>query len=164
MTSGTTQATPGIVPGSGSAEDGGDSASTWLPIPASFGSDLLSVQGCQQEIQDCSRGLAYLDHIFGIVLSNLDDAETTWNSVEADAAQCARADAPKAATAVEIKGGITRWVQAHPSALRDRENVLEWRRRLTKVERWMRTLEKRLSAAQSAQKGHEQLGRYGGGE
>lgn len=156
MTSGTTQATPGIVPGSGSAEDGGDSAKAWRP-------NLQDVFGCLREIEDCSCGLAYLDHVYGRTLDDLDAAEATWDTVEAEAAEKARADAPKAATATEIKAGITRYVDRHPSMREDREKVLKLRRKLAKVERWMRTLEKRLSAAQSANNAHDTLGRYGGG-
>lgn len=139
---------------------------SWLPSAEGLlgcDADLLSIQGCIQEIENCNRGLAYLDHVFGTVLNKLDESETTWASVEAEAAEAARRDAPSGTTATEIKGGITRWVEQRPSKVEAREDAKRWRRRKEKVDRWMRTLEKRLSAAQSAQNGHDALGRYGGG-
>jgi uncharacterized protein involved in exopolysaccharide biosynthesis len=116
-----------------------------------------------KELSDCSRGLAYLDHHYATTLDALDAAEATWDTVEAEAAEKARTDAPRAATATEIKGLITSYVDRHPSMREDREKVQAERRELAKIERWMRTLEKRMSAAQSALNGHDQLGRYGGG-
>jgi hypothetical protein len=154
--SGAAQATPGIVPGSSSGGAGGRPPNTWQP-------KLNDVFGCMKELSDCSRGLAYLDHHYAQTLDALDVAEATWNTVEAEAAEKARTDAPKAATAVEIRGLITSYVDRHQSKREDRERVQAERRELAKIERWMRTLEKRMSAAQSALNGHDQLGRYGGG-
>lgn len=124
--------------------------------------DLSNVHACQSEMQDCSRGLAYLDHIFGRAVDALSEAESTWDSVESDAAAKVREDAPKAATATEIKGAITAYVNARPPAREARDELTKARDRMAKVDRWMRSLEKRLSAAQSAQNGHQALGKYGG--
>lgn len=125
---------------------------------------LTDPQSCQAELERCSNGLAYMDHLYSQVLDALDEAEATWEAVEAEAAAAARTDAPKAATATEIRGLIHEWVSQRPSKAEAREKAREARRRKDKLDRFMRSLEKRLSAAQSAAKGHESLGRYGGGE
>lgn len=121
------------------------------------------IPACQQELEVCKRGMATLDHLFGRILDDVDNHQQTWDSTEAEAARAARADAPKAATATEIKGLITEWVNKRPSAHEARESYRQALRRKEKVERWMRSLEKRMSAAQSAMNGHDSLGKYGGG-
>jgi Skp family chaperone for outer membrane proteins len=130
---------------------------------AGGGADFSNVNGCIEELQACNKGLVYLDHLYGRILDELAEAEQTWASVEADAAKAARDDAPKAATAVEIKGAMTEWVNNRPSASKARDAVQEARRRKEKIDRWIRSLEKRGNFAQSAQKGHEQLAKGGGG-
>lgn len=125
--------------------------------------DFKDIPGCIRELEACNRGLAYLDHLYGRVLDELDEAEATWDSTEAKAARAARDDAPSGATATEIKGRIIEWVEARPSALQAREAVKEQRRRKDKIDRWMRSLEKRGGFSQSAQNGHDKLGKYGGG-
>ena len=127
------------------------------------GADFSNVHGCIAELQDCNRGLVYLDHLYGRILDELAEAEQTWASVESDAAKAARKDVPKAATAVEIKGAMTAWVNDRPSASQARNDVQEARRRKDKIDRWIRSLEKRGNFAQSAQNGHSLLTRGGGG-
>ncbi len=135
----------------------------WWPMPVESPERLTDVHGCLVELEDCRAGLTYLDHVYALCLSRVEEAEQVWDNVEAKAAGAARDDAPKAATAREINGLITQWVNDRPSAVEAREDAKTWRRRLTHVERCLRSLEKRIMAAGSAQNGHEQLGRYGGG-
>lgn len=117
---------------------------------------------CQLELERCARGLAYLDHLYGRVLDDMDACRAEWDEVEAQAAIASRGDA-KALTATEVKARITQWVNKRPEARELRERLAAAERRKAKIERWMRSLEKRISAAQSALNGHEQLARYGGG-
>jgi hypothetical protein len=125
--------------------------------------DLTTMQGCQNELQACSRGLAYMDHWWGALLDAKDEAESVWAAQELEAAALARADAPSGATATEIKALITKHVNATPSARKALDEVTEKRRQKEKLERWFRSLEKRQSAAQAARNGHEALAKYGGG-
>lgn len=124
--------------------------------------DLSTIQGCGQELEACSNGLAWMDHLWGDLLDSLDEAESTWEAKEAEAAELARADAPKAATATEIRALITKHVNATPSYRKALDEVREKRRQKAKLERWFRTAEKRISAAQSAQNGHDRLAKHGG--
>ena len=130
---------------------------------AGGGADFTNIHGCIAELQDCNRGLVYLDHLFGRILDELAEAEQIWINVESDAALAARKDAPKAATAIEIKGAMTEWVNHRPSAVEARDAYQEARRRKDKIDRWIRSLEKRGNFAQSAQNGHALLTRGGGG-
>ena len=125
--------------------------------------DLSNVHACQSEIQDCSRGLAYLDHLFSQAVDLVSEKETIWDSEESEALRAAREDAPKAATATEIRGLVTAHVNKRPSARKARDELRAAHDTKEKVERFMRSIEKRLSAAQSAMNGHQALGKYGGG-
>lgn len=125
--------------------------------------DLSNIHACQSEMQDCSRGLAYLDHIYGQVIDDLSACELNWNQAEAAAAKAVRMTIRKGATAAEVKGAIHDWITNVAYGPQARENLRKARDRKEKVDRWMRSLEKRLSAAQSAQNGHQALGKYGGG-
>lgn len=127
------------------------------------GPNLQNVHGCLRELEDCSHGIAYLDHLFGRVLDDLAERQATMENVESEAAIAARKDAPSAATAAEIKGLMTKWINERPSKAKAREELREAQRRKDKVDRWMRSLEKRGGFAQSAQNGHEQIARFGGG-
>lgn len=121
------------------------------------------IPACIAELQYCKSALARLDHLYGRALDDLDETKRTWELVEAEAARAARDDAPSAATATEIRGRIAEYVERRPSARTARESYLSAVTRRDKLERWMRTFEHRLSAAQSAQNGHDRLARYGGG-
>ena len=47
-------------------------SSDWPPLPGKdFAKqiDFSTPQSCMAEMQDCSQGLAYLDHIFGRIVS-----------------------------------------------------------------------------------------------
>lgn len=123
---------------------------------------LSDVHGCLQELEDCSRGLTYFDHLWGRVIDDLDKRQETVDSYESDAATEVRASLPRGATATEVRAAINHWFQVRPDARKARDELREAERRKTKLERWFRTLEKRSSAAQSAAKGHEQLARGGG--
>ena len=125
--------------------------------------DLSNPLACNAEIVACSRGLAYLDHMFGQIVDSLSEAEAVMETVESDAAKAARSDAPSAATAAEIKGLMTSWINARPSASQARTELRKAQDRKAKIDRWLRSLEKRMSAAQSALNGHQSLARYGGG-
>jgi hypothetical protein len=124
--------------------------------------DLTTLHGCMTELEQTSRGLAYMDHLWGLMLDHLDEAEATWDAVKSEAATKARTDLPKAATAVEINAAITRYVNQRPSDVEARQRVLEKRRQKAKLERYFRSLEKRASSAASAKNVHEQLGKFGG--
>jgi len=124
--------------------------------------DLKTLHGCLEELESCSRGLAYFDHLYAICLDKLNEAEATMEAVRSEAAAAAREDAPKAATAVEINGRITHWINERPSASKARSTLREVETQKAKLDRWLRSLEKRLSAAQSARSGHESLARGGG--
>lgn len=124
--------------------------------------NLQNVHGCLEELETCSKGLAYLDHLYGKVLDDLHDFAVAWETTEAEAAAAARTAAPKAATAAEIKGLMTAWVDSKPAARMSRENLREAERRKAKLDRWMRTLEKRGGFAQSAQNGHALIDKGGG--
>ena len=115
--------------------------------------DLQSVPGCHQELQDCANGMAYLDHMFGKVMDDLDRTRETWEAVEADAVREVRERVTKAATAVEVRGAVNDWIVNRADARDAREAYREAIRRREKIERWMKTLEKRLSAAQTAHNG-----------
>ena len=115
--------------------------------------DLQSVPGCHQELQDCANGMAYLDHLFGRVMDDLDRTRETWEAVEADAVREVRERVTKAATAVEVRGAVNDWIVNRADARDAREAYREAHRRKEKIERWMKTLEKRLSAAQTAHNG-----------
>lgn len=123
--------------------------------------DLSNVLSCQAELQRCSNGLAYLDHWWCAVLDEVDEAEQAWDTVEAKAAAEAR-NGDKALTAVEVKGRITAAIDADEDASAARERLRNARSIKAKVERYFRSLEKRIGAAQSAQNGHGQLARGGG--
>lgn len=122
--------------------------------------DLTSVFGCQSEIQDCSRGIAYLDHHFGAIVDELVDAELAYDLIEAKAAESARQS--KSDTAAEINGRIALAIDSNPEWAKARDRVVLARKRKAKVDRWIKSLEKRQSAGQSALKGHEQIQRGGG--
>jgi hypothetical protein len=143
--------------GFGNGGNGGVAAPSFPSI------DLKSLQGCQAELEACCNGLAWLDHLWGMAVDALSEAEDVWATVESDAAKAARDDAPSAATATEIRGLITAYVNRTPSARKAKDKLTEAKNERDKLERWMRTAEKRLSAAQTAARGHDALGRYGGG-
>lgn len=124
---------------------------------------LTTPHGVLQELEDIRAGLLYFDHLFGRVLDDLHERQSVWNTAESEAAALARADAPKAATATEIKGLITHHVNASPSARKARDELAEAEARKAKIERWVRSLEQRLKAAQSAKGTHDQLMQGGGG-
>ncbi len=127
--------------------------------------DLSNVHACQSEMQDCSRGLAYLDHLFGQIVDSLAAAQDEYDTIEAAiSAGVRQGDDSKALTATEIKGRITAAFEESPAYREVRVKLTEARGRKTKIDRWMRSIEKRLGAAQSASNGHDQIGRYGGGE
>lgn len=125
--------------------------------------NLSNVHGCIQEIEDCSQGLAYFDHLWGRVIDDLDRRAETVDTYESEAAVEVRKSLPKAATATEVNAAINHWFQIRPDARKARDELREAKRRKVKLERWFRSLEKRQSGAQSAQNGHEQIARYGGG-
>jgi DNA repair exonuclease SbcCD ATPase subunit len=125
--------------------------------------NLSTLHGCLEELEACSTGLTYFDHLFARVLDDLDQRRLTWESIEAEAAKAARQDAPKAATATEIKGLMTQYVERRSSHAKARDQLREAERRKEKIDRWTRTLEKRIGAAQSAKGIHEQLAEGGGG-
>jgi hypothetical protein len=124
--------------------------------------DLSTLHGCLEELSACSTGLTYFDHLFHQVLDDLERHQLTWESIEAEAAKAARQDAPKAATATEIKGLMTQYVERRTSHAAARNALREAERRKEKIDRWTRTLEKRIGAAQSAKGIHEQLAEGGG--
>jgi hypothetical protein len=125
--------------------------------------DLSSVHGCLRELEDCSKGLAYFDHLWGRVIDDLDKHRETVETYESEAARDVREGLPaKGATAAEVNAGINHWFQVRPDARKARDELREAERRKAKLERWFRTLEKRMSAAQTAQNGHDQLARHGG--
>ena len=115
--------------------------------------DLQTVPGCIEEIQNCSNGMAWLDHQFGKALDDIDRTRETWEAVESDAVREVRERVPKAATAVEVRGAVNDWIVNRADARAAREDHRAALRHREKVERWMKTLEKRLSAAQTAQNG-----------
>ena len=123
--------------------------------------DLSNVHGCQAELETCANGLAYLDHWWCKVLDALDDAEKDWETVEATAAAQVRG-VDTHLTATEVKGRITLWIDEVKDASEKRDKVREMRRIKAKVERYFRSLEKRLSAAQTAQNGHAEIAKGGG--
>ena len=125
--------------------------------------DLSTWHGVLAELEDLSNGLLYFDHLYGQVLNDVDERKATYEAVESKAAAAARTDAPKAATATEINGRITEWINARPSARQALDDLREAERRKAKIERWVRSLEQRLKAAQTAKGIHEQLSHGGGG-
>lgn len=127
------------------------------------GPNLQNVHGCIQELEDCTHGLAYFDHLWGRVIDDIDSRRERVESYESEAAKEVRLTLPKAATATEVNAAINHWFQVNPPARKARDEYREALRRKAKLERWFRTLEKRQSAAQNARNGHEQLSRYGGG-
>lgn len=124
---------------------------------------LRDLFGVLDELQACKDGLTHFDHVFGLAIDEVTRTERIWKNVEAQASKAARADAPKAATATEINGLITTWVNDRPSAVEARENHAKAEADLKKVERWIRSLEQRLKTAQTAKGVHEQLMQGGGG-
>lgn len=124
---------------------------------------LTTIHGCLEELEAVSNGLLWFDHLYGQVLDDIDAKRVTWDSVEAEAAKVARAEIPKAATAIEVKGFITRYVEQRVSGVEARDQLREAERRKDKIERWVRSLEQRLKAAQTAKGIHEQLSHGGGG-
>lgn len=121
------------------------------------------VHGCLRELENCSNGLVYFDHLWGRVIDDIDKAEETYEAYESEAAEKVRESAPNAATATEIKAGINRYIERRKDAREARDELKEARRRKAKLERWIRSLEKRQSAAQTAQNGHAQIAKGGGG-
>ncbi len=126
--------------------------------------DLTSIPGCHHEIQECSRGLAWLDHLFASAVNDLSDAEDAWATWEAKALAAARENARSGATAAEMRGLVTTYrEQVEDGKCREAWVALRTaQRRKEKVLKFIDSLGKRQSAAQSALKGHENLGRYGG--
>lgn len=127
------------------------------------GPNLQNIHGCVAELQDCSNGLVYFDHLWGRVLDDIDSREETYEAYESEAAEKVRSALPAAATATEVKAAINRYIERRSDAREARDQLKEARRRKAKLERWFRTLEKRQSAAQSAQNGHDRIARGGGG-
>jgi hypothetical protein len=124
--------------------------------------DLSTIQGCGEELEACANGLAYMDHLWNDCIDAVDTHRETVDSYEADAAAEIRESLPKAATATEVKAAIHRWFERRPDARKARDNLREAERQKAKLERWFRTAEKRISAAQSAQNGHDRLAKHGG--
>ena len=125
--------------------------------------DLKSdVHSCLHELEEVANGLAYLDHIYGQILDDLDRRTHEWELIEADAAEKVRDDLPERATATEVKAAITKLVESNEAWARAHYKFVEAKRRKAKCERWMRTLEKRGSFAQAARNGHEQIARFAG--
>ena len=123
---------------------------------------LQNLQGCLSELENCSRGLTYSDHIFSLVLDAIDETAETWATYEAEGREAVRTDYPKATTAGEKDAALHEWVLRHPSARKARDAHQEAVRRKSKVERFMRTMEKRIGSAQSAQNVHDRIARHGG--
>lgn len=123
--------------------------------------NLQNTHGCLAELEACSNGLAYFDHLYSRVLDQTREAEAVWESIEAEAAAAARDDARSGATAVEIKGLMTAWVDKRPSHSNARLLLRKLQADEAKLERFTRSLEKRMSAAQSAAKAHELIARQG---
>jgi len=119
-------------------------------------------EACRVELERCSSGLAWLDHAYSLARDAVDDAEQTYNAFEADAAVAARKQLGKGATATEVKGAITSWVLSNEHADSASIDLYKARAMLDKLERYFRSLEKRLGAAQSAAKQHDAApGDYG---
>lgn len=124
--------------------------------------NLSNVHGCLTELQTCANGLAFLDHKFHEATQAVSRNEALMESIEARAAEWARQDAPKAATAAEIKGRMTRYINERTEDAKVRAELRSAKDLLAKVERYMRSLEKRIGAAQAARNGHELLAKAGG--
>ena len=124
---------------------------------------LDNVHGCIREQEDCSQGLVFLDHLWSRVLDEIKDAEKDWKPIEAAAAKWARMGAPSGITATEIKGRIHEYVSLDPTRQEISDRLTEARVQKEKLLRFFDSIGKRQTAAQSAQKGHAQLSRGGGG-
>ena len=112
---------------------------------------LDTLVGCEQELERCTNGLAMFDHAFHLAVDKRDRAEDVWLDHEGIAAAEV---ATKGMTATELKGRIRAWVTEHPEAKKAREEYQAAERYLTKLDRYYRSLEKRASNAQTAQKRH----------
>lgn len=121
------------------------------------------IPACIAELEYCKRALARLDHLFGRALDDVDRAQAIWENIEAKASAHARSEVRKAATAAEVKGAMADYVNDRPEDVKVRGELRDANRRLEKLRRWQESFARRMSAAQTAQNGHEALGRYGGG-
>lgn len=121
--------------------------------------DLSTPQGCEEELERCTNGMAYLDHAYYLAVDARDDADSDWEEWEAKATQ---AVAEKGITATELRGRITRWCLKEPEAMEARKKQRQAKAQLDKLERWFRTAEQRSTNAQAALKKHMGGARYGG--
>lgn len=124
--------------------------------------NLSNVLACVDELQTCANSLAILDHWFNASVDMLSDAEETWSAYESTAAAEVRPNLPKTATATEVRAAMNEWVRNRPDARKAWDHLREARKYKEKVERFIRTLEKRGGLAQSAKNGHESLAQHAG--
>lgn len=124
---------------------------------------LQNTHGCIDELEACSRGLTYADHLWAEVIDDLDNRQETFDSYESIAAKEIRLSLPSGATATEVKAAINEWFEKRPVERKARDELREAERRKVKLERFFRTLEKRIGSAQAARNGHELLAKAGGG-
>lgn len=137
-----------------SADVGGGSAQTFRPI------QLNTLEGCERELTRCSNGLAWLDHAYHRAVDSCDHWDDIVDQWESQAAEGVHKRS--GITATELKGLITMWFLSNEDARQAREAQREAHKTMKKLERFYRSLEKRASNAQSAQKKHLGEGRYGG--
>lgn len=118
--------------------------------------------GILDELERCRNGLVETNHRFGQAIDRLSETRRTWESVESEAARAVRKDAPKAATATEIKGLITAYVNIRPSSAAARAEYDAAKDDLTKIESEISTFHHIIKTLQTAKGIHEQLLQGGG--
>lgn len=126
--------------------------------------NLSNVTGCVTELESVANGLASLDFMFHKAVNLLSDAEETWSAYESQAHDAVRDELRKAATAGEVKAAVAEWTRKNAPARKAWDELREARRYKEKVEHFVRSMEKRGSFAQSAQKGHDAIRQGGGNE
>lgn len=126
--------------------------------------NLSTTHGCLREFEDCSNGLTYFDHLFHLALDELDEAREGWEPWKAEGLDWARRSLGKGATAGELQSKLIEWAGRDQAATASLTRLREAERNKAKLDRFIASLEKRLTAAQSALRGHEQLSRYAGGQ
>lgn len=109
---------------------------------------------CERELERTTNGLAMLDHLYTQARESLDSANAVWNEWEAEAAKAVREGTDEKLTATEVKGRITLWVKANPTALEARQELDKIKADLDKIGRWFKTAEQRSTNAAAAMKKH----------
>src|SRR5688572_15353454 len=121
--------------------------------------ELDSPVACVAELERCSNGLATLTQEITKTLEELKGAEEELEEIEAKAYLDARDSDESKVTAAEIRGRVIQAITADERMARVRADTLSLRTERETLERRLRTLEKRSSAAQSALAKHRDMER-----